>query len=277
MKKLLAVEINGQCQLHCPHCYIDKKEWPKTLMSNEVVDNLSVENYEQVAVVATEPFFNQASLAATLRLGRRAREAGKTFSVISNALALAHAFEIAPELKDLLSWIDISMDVPGTEGYAGYRGGSWRKFLKGVESAHVHGVEVSILNTVSTRTLPFFEDMISTSEALSDHFFTVSPMISATSRCTEYGTEALDSVQKFLELSASSDAFQVSVKARLDIGLTICQQTGEDINELRDLAVRLGIQNKVEFFDLNPDDLIDRVTVAGNTILPSQTIVAAQQ
>lgn len=277
MKQLLAVEINGQCQLHCPHCYIDKAEWPKTLMSDEVIDKLSVENYQQVAIVATEPFFNRASLEATLRLGHRVREAGKTFAVISNALGLSRTFEVAPELRDLLSWIDISMDVPGLEGYAGYRGGSWHKFLRGVESAHAHGVEVSILNTVSTRTLPFFEDMIATSDALSTHFFTVSPMISAASRCTEYGTSALDSVRTFLEWSASSEAFQASTKVRLDIGTTVCQQSLEDISELEDLAEKLGILHKIEFSHQDPDELIDRVTVGGELILPSQTIMAAQQ
>ena len=277
MKQLLSVEINGQCQLHCPHCYIDKAEWPKTLMSDEVVDRLAVENYQQVVIVATEPFFNQTSLEATLRLGRRVREAEKTFAVISNALGLSRAFEVAPELKSLLSWIDISMDVPGVEGYAEYRGGSWRKFLKGVESAHENGVEVSILNTVSTRTLPYFEDMITTSETLATNFFTVSPMISAASRCTEYGTSALDSLRTFLEWSASSEAFQASTKVRLDIGTTVCRQSVEDICELEVFAEKLGILHKVEFLHQEPDDLIDRVTVRGKLILPSQTIMAAQQ
>lgn len=277
MKQLLAVEINGQCQLHCPHCYIDMEEWPKTLMSNNTIENLPVHNYLQVAIVATEPFFSRESSAATLSLGRRAREAGKQFSVISNALGLARALELEPKLAQILSWIDISMDAPGESAYKAYRGGSWRKFSKGVESAHAHGIEVTILNTVSTRTLPFFEEMISVSDELASAFFTVSLMLEVESRSTAYRTSPLVSIRSFLEMCAKSPAFQKSKKVRLDIGGTTCKQSSEDIKELESLARSLQIDDKAYFFPQDPDEIIDRVRVSGEFVLPSQTLRATQK
>ena len=87
---------------------------------------------------------------------------------------------------------------------------------------------MTLLNTVSSETLHHFDEMLRVSEDLSTNFFTVSPIIMATSRETVYRTGPLDSLKSFLIGCAESQTFQRSSKVKLDIGILTCRDSGED-------------------------------------------------
>jgi len=273
MKEVLTVSINDGCNLMCPHCYLFKGSWGKQTMTDEIIATINLSGYKFVHVVATEPFLNSESIRATTKLGHRTKKAGLGFSVITNGLNIPLAFKLEPSLRELLDFIDVSMDGPTPQLYKKFRGGSYKKFISGVDYAKNAGIDVSILSVLSEETLGYFDEIIRVSEELSTSRFLMAPLVITASREVTFGVHREKYLADIIKMAANSLEFCQSKKGLLDIGLTHTKQSGESMDELKGLASKLGVSEKMFFLEKDPDLLIDRVLVDGKVVAPSTTLV----
>jgi len=154
----VALTVNNRCSLACPHCYL-QYEGPSGDIEPEVVDSVLSTPFQHLAIVGKEPFVDSTSIKIVESIVGRARDAGKSVSVITNGLSLT---AVPDAVLGQLAYIDVSLDG-GPQSYRKYRHGSLTKLQSGLKRAS-RFVELNALHVMSSATLPNIDDMCSLDE-----------------------------------------------------------------------------------------------------------------
>lgn len=152
----VTLTINNSCNLACEHCYL-QHEGPAAIISRDTIDRLFESSFRHLAVVGKEPFYNRESVTVCMDLIERCQASGRTISLITNGLGLS---QLPDEYIPAISYLDISMDG-GMETYQLYRKGNIHKLIANIEHFKAKGgKEVNGLNVLTSRTVPFLNDML---------------------------------------------------------------------------------------------------------------------
>ena len=263
--RAIAVTVNNECNLSCPHCYL-QYEGPKTFMAEATRTALLASPYQHIAIVGKEPLFNRVHASQTLDIAQAAKSQGKDVSLITNGLGLH--FLTHDELA-IFDYIDVSVDG-GPESYRKFRGGSHEKLMKGLAAAatatHFHA-----LNTICQSTSSTISDTITgcPAEIFSKVYF--SPYVDAKSHGAS-GTQGLPLLQ-ILTLLRHNEAFMNDPRAFLLVDFYHIAYEGLTRDQVAGWVERMSLQTKVHLIPHTPLTLgIVRVTYEGQ-ILPPETAI----
>ena len=168
---IVTLTINNSCNLSCPHCYL-QYDGQNQLVDKTTIDTIIESGCSHISLVGKEPFANSSAIKVVQNIAVRASEAGKSISLITNGLNA----KLAPEeLIQKLAWIDLSLDG-GERTYQSYRRGSWFKLLSSVEWLQKCGLkDLRVLQTLSSETASFVDDMVKSSRQLGASTIMFSP------------------------------------------------------------------------------------------------------
>jgi sulfatase maturation enzyme AslB (radical SAM superfamily) len=265
--EVLTLTINNQCSLSCPHCYLQYAGL-KVLIDRDLVEVVLRARYRHLALVGKEPFFDKKSVMICEELARGCRTGGKTISVITNGFGIGH---LCAEVLQILEWVDVSFDG-GPMFYKMYRRGSYAKLIAAVKGAQVRGLrQVNALNTVSSSTLPFIDDMMEIASETNWCKIIFSPFTSVRND----GKQTVSSVpiEDVLQALASSDAFLACDNAYFLLGAEAAIEEGLSCDDVRCLVEQYELQSKTVQVACDPLLLgYLRLTYDGLVLTPYQSL-----
>jgi hypothetical protein len=262
----VALTINNQCNLSCPHCYL-QYSGPESLVSEHILSAIYRAQFAHLAIVGKEPLVSPASRALCREIAENCARTSKSISLITNGLTLA---SLESDLLNDLAYIDISFDG-GPETYHLYRGGSFSKLLSGL--AHLRQYQfsgVNALHVINDLTINAVDDMMRVGDSFDFRCIMFSPYIATANHGMNLASEVpLDTI---LRVMSSSQAFMTDPRAFVLIdGL---RGHGEiQSSDVADVVWRYGLKDKVRLYLEDPLLYgIVRVTYDGFVLTPYESL-----
>lgn len=196
----LSLTVNNECNLQCPHCYLQIKK-DTALIDIDLLKHVFEQEFDHLAIVGMEPLFDRRTASHTLRIAATAKKFGKTVSVITNGFGLQFLGDDDCELFDS---VDVSFDG-GRNSYFNSRGASFEKLVRVINAKTVIGPKLSILNTITQENASQLEDMLALSEHIAYRQMMFSPFLSTNSEGKIDSNEL--SLVKILQILGQSQAF----------------------------------------------------------------------
>lgn len=260
MLHTVTLTLNNQCNLKCPHCYL-QYSGAKGLIAPDTIEYLfTCETLlRHVAIVGMEPLVTKASAEVCRTVITRAKQHGMTTSLITNGLNLLWLGEDALAQLDFL---DISLDG-GRETYRSYRGGNLGKIEKGIAWAKRLGYDrLNALEVLNKQTLAYVDDMMEFAGTQCFRQIMFSPFVPTD--VEGYCDVSMVTVGEALEALKKSSLFMTDKRAFLLIDVYHCWFEGITIEEAQTMARRMGMWHKVHFIPRDPTALgIIRLTYDG--------------
>lgn len=240
----IALTVNNRCSLACPHCYL-QYDGPSGDIAPEVVDAVLSTPFQHLAIVGKEPFVDSTSIKLVESIIGRARDAGKSVSVITNGLSLA---AVPDAILRQLAYLDVSLDG-GPISYRKYRHGSLAKLQTSLKRAS-RLVELNALHVLSSATLPNIDDMCSLDEIAPFRRVMFSPYLVT----SNHGRNSVDpvSLPALLSSLAQSFRFRSHQNTFLLVDGLHLQASRQSADAVLTLAHTLGILDKVTVIPSDP-------------------------
>jgi sulfatase maturation enzyme AslB (radical SAM superfamily) len=256
----LTVTVNNQCNLKCPHCYL-QYQGRSGLIAPDAVDYLFAgeTSMRHIAIVGMEPLATKSSVEICRSIAVRAKRAGLTSSLITNGLNLNW---LGQEALSNLDFIDISLDG-GWETYKRYRGGDLAKIEQGIAWATALGFkQFNALEVLNDQTLGAIDDTMDFAGSQPFHHIMFSPYIPT--EVQGDNTVSMIPLHQLLASLQKSSAFMADERAFLTIDIYHCWYEGISLDEARTIAKQAGMAHKVHFISCDPTALgVIRLTYDG--------------
>ena len=260
----VTLTINNVCNLSCPHCYL-QYDGPSSLIDPAVIDHLFDTNFDRLCIVGKEPLADTRSIEVVRMIVERASALGVDVSIVTNGL---NGHLLPDCVVQSLTWLDVSLDG-GRDTYEAYRGGSWPKLQRSLESMKARGLrELRVLQTLSTATVCSVADMIESGFAIGASLMLFSPYQPTRS----YGTQRVSAISPIAIVEALKHfADDPRIHLAFDFGYT---RHFEDHH--RDRAFSLAARLFGERFTYVSSDPVNRgiirVTYDGLVLTPFQAV-----
>lgn len=256
----ITLTINNQCNLNCPHCYLQYKGLEKNI-SPEIIDYVinNHTDYKHIAIVGREPLFDGHSASICCDIIKKAYRKGLSVSLITNGLNIQLLDEA---VLTQISFIDISLDG-GRHFYSQYRGCSIDKiaenliWLKNKSFNRINALEV-----LNSETIYHIDDMMDFATAMEVEKIMFSPYLPTDNQGENIvGFVSLNQCFRALK---KSKPFMDSQSAFMMVDLYHCWHEGMSLDEARRIANDEDMSHKVFFVPAEPTALgIMRVTYDG--------------
>ena len=259
---LVTVTVNNECNLSCPHCYLQYAGFASYLTEKHQ-DIILSEPFSDLAIVGMEPLLNPAITQRTLAFAERAAERGKRVSLITNGLGLTFLPSAASPVFD---FIDISFDG-GPKTYGHFRGASYERLRRGLNHARRHGERLNALHVLCRENLVHITDMMRVKEACEFASIMFSPYMPTENQGRNIANPI--SLSDMLQALAGNDAFMSETRAFFLIDAFHLEYEGIEADELNEMASLFGVLNKLHVVPHTPTQLgILRVTYDGYVLSP---------
>ncbi|RYX98812.1 radical SAM protein [bacterium] len=265
--KTITLTINNDCNLQCPHCYLqyDNKS---VVLSKSTISSIFKSDFEHLAIVGKEPLLNEKSLHILEILTNQAKKLNKKVSIITNGLGLS---KVSSKLADNIDYIDISFDG-GPLLYKNYRKGSFIKIIDGVN--HIQNsskVRLNALHNLNSVNINYIEDMMRIKDFGRFDSIMFSPYVDTVN-------DGINTVKSLplnfiIKKLSESDSFRNNSSSVLAVDLhhtDLNHCTKEDIIKM---ITDLDLQGKIILIDNNPLSFgIIRVTFDDLVMSPYDSI-----
>jgi MoaA/NifB/PqqE/SkfB family radical SAM enzyme len=269
--KLLTLTVNNSCNLECPHCYLQYASSDE-FVSEAVVQRVMESNCTRLAIVGKEPLMTAGVAQQSWQIMRRAVEAGKRVSFITNGVGLDY---LPDEAAAVIDFIDVSFDG-GPRTYQAYRGPSYAKLVDRIGRCVGRGFcRFRALSVLSSATVDAIEDILMVAELDDIELLMLSPYIPT--RNDGRNTVLVEPIGRLIERLGDSKRFRDSEKVVLLIARHELDLLGEKNSEVVSLIEALGLRQKVAFVDRDPLELgVLRVTYEGFAMTPLESLHPAE-
>lgn len=153
--KMVAMTVNNDCNLSCPHCYL-QYDASSALIPKDIVKKMLEQEFDDLVLVGREPFLNRETIDYSSTIARDAAKAGKKVSAITNGTNL-HL--VSPKQLKEFRFIDISFDG-GPMSYKKARSASYEKVRRNACRVVECGVDIRGINVLYRENIPFIDDMM---------------------------------------------------------------------------------------------------------------------
>jgi MoaA/NifB/PqqE/SkfB family radical SAM enzyme len=262
--EIVTVTINNVCNLHCPHCYLQYGTEKRDLIDWKNISHIFESSFKHFCVVGKEPLANKHAAALTSRVVALAADDNRSISFITNGLNLRL---LDRETLGSISWIDVSLDG-GPQSYAGYRGGSYSKLVRGIEYARESGLhDLRILQTISSGNVAATGEALKAALSFDPRYVVVSPFQST--RHDGSQTVTMVPPSKLLEAMESAGAHaDERIWLTLDRGYVSHFDEADSVERLRE-----SFGTRFVYVDSDPIDRgIIRVTYDGLVLSPFESV-----
>ena len=246
--KWLAIQINQQCNMHCPYCYLGAKVGD-AVINDELIEKIIALQPSGVVVVATEPLYDERSVDVVSVLAKEVRT-----RIITNGKNL---FQFAGRILDIEA-VDISLDG-GPKTYC--REASFDDVAQGaLKFKEISGKDVYALHTLTVENLAHIGDMLKGSRGIGATKSYFAPVI----RTVGGGENQPVPTEKLVE---HLKPFVGQSKWTLVIDPIHAILNWEGWGEMKRLVGQLPEDHRI-IFDSDPGDWIRRIDVNGETFHP---------
>lgn len=266
--RLVTLTINNICNLNCPHCYLQLKEFP-TYVDNTIISKILKSNFEHIAVVGQEPLVDTKSINLLQELAMRVKEKGKTISLITNGKNID---KIDNQLFNNLDFIDISFDG-GKKIYNNIRNYSFEKLKTDIQILfYSKGYKnINALHTLHNKNWDEIDDLLSVTEIIPFQIIMFSPYLET----NNFGQNKVNKIdlKELIKKLSSNRKFMETKETILNIDMFHLEQANISSKEFKTLIIKNKFQNKIILHD---KDLINegviRVTHSGLILTPKQSL-----
>lgn len=265
--RVVTLTVNNVCNLRCPHCYL-QYAGNSDFINDDIVELVLSTEFEHLAIVGKEPLVNRTSAEQCLSIIRRAAEAGKTVSLITNGHGLHH---LSVDALPHLAWIDVSLDGgPGT--YSDYRHASYSRILRNLLQLQSRGfAHLNALNTLSSANIDAVDDMVSAEDDFPFSRIVFSPYFEPFNDGS-VDVEVL-SLPQLLRALSQSTRFMKSHRTVLLLGLHAYKRYGFTSMQIQDALEEHSLREKTAFITRDPLHLgYIRVTYDGLVLTPYESL-----
>ncbi len=265
--QVLTLTINNQCNMSCPHCYL-QYDGDSGRISEELITSVISSKYSHLAIIGKEPLLDMESARVTERLIHDCVRSGKTVSITTNGSGLSR---LDSKTLGLVRWIDISLDGgPGT--YQQYRGANYWKLIELAKHSLNKGLrELNALHTLTSENLHNLDDMVAIAEDVPWNQIIFSPYVMVRNHGkTPVSRVGLD---ELLSALANSKNFLNCRNTTLMLGADFFKDQGIESEWLVDKIRDAGIFHKVSMISHDPLRLgYMRLTYDGYIMTPYQSL-----
>jgi sulfatase maturation enzyme AslB (radical SAM superfamily) len=242
----ITLTINNQCNMSCPHCYLQYKS-NTNLINQNTINSVFKSDFKHIAIVGQEPLYDKVSIDILSNIVISAKESNKTVSIVTNGLNL---LKLPQEIIKLIDFIDISFDG-GPVTYKNFRNSDFHKLIKGVDYLMANGIkEMNALHTINNRTIDFIDDCININKYA--HFDNV--MFSPYLITENFGSNNVESVNllHLIDYLINNELFLKTDEAFLLIDNYHIEQDQILPSFLENIIREKNIERKIKLFKNDP-------------------------
>lgn len=257
----VTLTINNTCNLKCPHCYLQYESITEKL-SGESAKKILNSDFKHLAIVGKEPTLNPELVEV---LAVENSKLGRKTSIITNGINLHN---LSKQTLRSLDYIDISFDG-GPETYSKVRAGDFNHVLSNIIGARQQGARsINALHTLYAENIGNIEDMVKVGGLFEFDNIVFSPYIRYNLENAKATRVSLAGV--VLPALAGNDKFMAAEPAKLLVSRLDLQS--DSLEHFLDEVNRLGLKDKVHYFENPLNNGVIRVSYDGLVLTPNDSV-----